>query len=183
MRFPNIMIAAVTMVGVAFAQTHNFGPAIGVTLPSFSAQDQTGVARSSRELDGENGVVLLITRSADWCPFCRAQLIALEGVRPQIEARGWQLAAITTDTPQELARFAATRNIGFPMLSDEPAQIVRQLGLLDPTQQPNSRHNGLPVPTILFVSDSGVVRAKLGDANYRVRPAADVVIQTLDGLR
>ena len=69
------------------------------------------------------------------------------------------------------------------MLSDEQAQVVRQLDLLDPTQPPGRRHNGLPVPTILILSPQGQVQAKLGDANYRVRPAPDVVLATLDGLR
>lgn len=183
MRFLVMIAVVFAVVGGASAQTHNYGPAIGRTLPSFSARDQSGAIRSIADLGGQNGVVLLVTRSADWCPFCQAQLMGLEGIRPQIEARGWRLAAITTDTIPELARFANARRIAFTMLSDEPAQIVRQLGLLDPTQPPNSRHNGLPVPTILFVSANGVVRAKLGDANYRVRPSTEVVLQTLDGLR
>ncbi|MGE0046264.1 MAG: peroxiredoxin family protein [Hyphomonadaceae bacterium] len=178
-----MIVAVFAMVGVASAQTHNYGPAIGDVLPSFSAQDQSGATRSAVNLNGPNGVVLLVTRSADWCPFCQAQLIGLESIRRQIEARGWRLAAITTDTSPELARFANARGIGFTMLSDEPAQIVRQLDLLDPTQPPNSRHNGLPVPTIIFVSANGIVRAKLGDANYRVRPSTEIVLQTLDGLR
>lgn len=183
MRILSMIAAVFAMVGVASAQTHNYGPDIGAALPAFSAQDQSGATRSSIDLGGQNGVVLLVTRSADWCPFCQAQLIGLESIRPQIEARGWRLAAITTDTSAELARFTSARRIGFAMLSDEPAQIVRQLDLLDPAQPPNSRHNGLPVPTILFVSARGVVRAKLGDANYRVRPSTEVVLQTLDSLR
>jgi peroxiredoxin len=110
-------------------------------------------------------------------------MIEIEGIRPQIEQRGWRVATISTDTVDELARFDQRRSIGYTMLSDERAAIVRQLNLLDPTQPPNSRHNGLPVPAVLFVSPQGVVLAKLGDANYRVRPAPDVVLSTLDRLR
>ncbi|MGQ0531847.1 MAG: peroxiredoxin family protein [Caulobacteraceae bacterium] len=167
----------------AMAQTHNFGPAVGATVPAIEAQDEAGARRSLSSLAGQNGLVLLVTRSADWCPFCQAQLVGLEGIRAQIEQRGWKLAAITTDTVEELARFDARRSIGYTMLSDEQAQIVRQLDLLDPTQPPGRRHNGLPVPTIFFLSPQGEVRARLGDANYRVRPAPEVVLATLDALR
>jgi peroxiredoxin len=183
MRFLSLFVAAAAIIGAASAQTHNYGPAVGATLPVIEAQDQDGARRSVASLAGERGLVLLVTRSADWCPFCQAQLIGLEAVRAQIEQRGWKLAAITTDTVEELARFDQRRSIGYTMLSDEQAQIVRQLDLLDPTQPPGRRHNGLPVPTILFVSPQGEVRAKLGDANYRVRPVPAVVLSTLDSLR
>jgi peroxiredoxin len=178
-----LALGAALLATPAAAQTHNFGPAVGATLPAISAQDQTGAERTVASLAGENGLVLLVTRAADWCPYCQAQMIGLEGVRAQIEQRGWKLAAITTDTVEQLARFDQRRNVGYTMLSDEQARIVRQLDLLDPTQPPGRRHNGLPVPTILFVSPQGEVRAKLGDANYRVRSAPEVVLSTLDSLR
>lgn len=167
----------------ALAQTHSVGPAVGATVPVIEAQDQDGARRNLVSLTGLNGLVLLVTRSADWCPFCQQQMIGLEGVRAQIEQRGWKLAAISTDSVAELARFDQRRNIGYTMLSDERADIVRQLDLLDPSQPPGRRHNGLPVPTILFLSPQGEVLAKLGGENYRVRPAPEAVLSMLDSLR
>lgn len=185
MRIFHALIAAAVLsfAASAQAQTHNFGPAVGATLPAISAPDETGATRALASLGGERGTVLLVTRAADWCPFCQAQMIQLEGVRAQIEQRGYRIVTISTDSVEDLARFDQRRNIGYTMLSDEQAQIVRQLDLLDPTQPPGRRHNGLPVPTILILSPQGEVRAKLGDANYRVRPAAQVVLATLDSLR
>lgn len=178
-----IVAAALSFSAGARAQTHSAGPAVGATLPSISAPDETGATRTLVSLGGENGLVLLVTRAADWCPYCQQQMIVLEGVRPQIEQRGYRIATISTDRVEELARFDQRRNIGYTMLSDEQAAIVRQLDLLDPTQPPGRRHNGLPVPTIFILSPQGEVQAKLGDANYRVRPAPEVVLATLDALR
>jgi len=185
MRVVASLIAAVALSAAvaAQAQTHNLGPAVGATVPAISAPDQTGATRALASLSGQNGTVLLITRAADWCPYCQQQMIGLEGVRAQIEQRGFRIVTISTDTPQELARFAGRRNIGYTMLSDEQAQIVRQLNLLDPAMPPGRRHNGLPVPTVLILSPQGEVLAKLGDANYRIRPAPEVVLSTLDSLR
>lgn len=183
MRFlASLAVATLTLIGAAAAQTHNFGPAVGATLPAISAPDQSGMSRALASLAGENGTVLLVTRAADWCPFCQQQMIGLEGVRAQVEQRGFRIVTISTDTVEELARFQRLRSIGYTMLSDEQAAIVRQLDLLDPTQPPNSRHNGLPVPTIFVVSPQGVVLAKLGDANYRVRPTPEAVLAALDAL-
>jgi peroxiredoxin len=169
--------------GASAVHAHDFGPPVGARLPNIEAQDQNDAQQSVGALVGENGLVLLVTRAADWCPFCQRQMIGLEGIRGEIEARGWRLAAITTDAVPELARFAERRDIGYPMLSDEQAEIVRQLDLLDPTMPPNRRHHGLPVPTLLFVSPQGEVLAKLGDADFRVRPTPETVLQTLDRLR
>jgi len=170
------------MIGAASAQTHP-GPAVGATVPAISAPDETGATRTLASLAGPNGTVLLVTRAADWCPYCQQQMIGLEGARAAVEQRGFSIVTISTDTPEELARFDQRRTIGYTMLSDEQAAIIRQLNLLDATQAPSSRHNGLPVPTILILSPEGVVLAKLGDANYRVRPAPEVVLQTIDGFR
>jgi peroxiredoxin len=178
-----VALALTAAAAPAFAQTHNIGPAVGATLPTISAPDQTGATRTVGTLGGENGLVLLVTRAADWCPYCQQQLIGLEGIRAQVERRGWKIATISTDTVAELARFQQRRDIGYTMLSDEQAEIVRQLNLLDPTQPPGRRHNGLPAPTILFISPQGQVLAKLGDANFRVRPAPETVLATLDSLR
>lgn len=178
-----LAIAVAFMASPTWAQSHTFGPAVGDHLPAMSAPDQSGVSRTVSDLGGERGLVLLVARAADWCPYCQRQMIGLEGIRAQVEQRGWRIAVITTDTVDELSRFQRMRHIGYVMLSDEQAQLVRQLDLLDPTQPPGRRHNGLPVPTLLFVSPQGQVLAKLGDADFRVRPAPEVVLTTLDSLR
>ena len=178
-----VAVVALSVASMATAQTHNFGPAVGATVPAISAPDEAGVTRTLASLAGDNGTVLLVTRAADWCPYCQTQMIGLEGVRGEIEQRGYRIVTISTDSVEELASFERRRSIGYTMLSDEQAQVVRQLALLDPTQPPGRRHNGLPVPTILILSPGGEVLAKLGDANYRLRPAPEIVLATLDGLR
>ena len=42
------------------------GPEAGAAIPSFEAVDQTGETRSFEDLTGENGLLLLFFRSADW---------------------------------------------------------------------------------------------------------------------
>lgn len=43
-----------------------WGPKVGTPLPALHAPDQTGTARSLADLYGENGVLILFNRSADW---------------------------------------------------------------------------------------------------------------------
>ncbi|TDJ31664.1 MAG: hypothetical protein E2O61_15375 [Gammaproteobacteria bacterium] len=44
----------------------DWGPAIGVTLPPLEANDHTGTPRNLANLAGERGLLLLLSRSADW---------------------------------------------------------------------------------------------------------------------
>jgi hypothetical protein len=54
----------------AFAEAQNdgyrTGPEIGERVPDFALPDQHGRSRPLRELMGENGLLLVFSRSADW---------------------------------------------------------------------------------------------------------------------
>jgi peroxiredoxin len=159
------------------------GPGLGAQIPAgLEAQDQNNQTQNFETLKGERGLVLAFTRSADWCPFCQRQLIGLEGVRADIEARGWALAAITTDDTANLARFAERRHIGFPLLSDADFSIIDAFDLRDPAYPPGNRRHGLPVPSIWFIDGAGIISAKLGDDDYRIRPAPEQVLAIIDAL-
>lgn len=179
----SILLALSALTFATSARAHDQGPPVGAPIPAIEAQDQTGAARDLASLTGPNGLVLVFTRSADWCPYCQRQMIGLEGVRAEIEARGWRIAAVTTDDVAKLARFTRVRHIGYPLLSDEDYSLVRAYDIVDPTYPEGNRRHGLPTPTIFFVSPDGHVRARLGDADFRVRPAPETVVATIDGLR
>ncbi len=42
------------------------GPEVGTPIPPFSVPDRTGQLRTFEDLRGENGLLLLFHRSADW---------------------------------------------------------------------------------------------------------------------
>lgn len=62
-----VIVATLLMTG--FASTvhgQGTGPEVGAQAPSFQATDHLGKARSFDDLSGENGLLLLFFRSADW---------------------------------------------------------------------------------------------------------------------
>ena len=182
MRFIKAIAAAAALfLTTSPAMAHDFGPPVGAHVPeALSARDQNGAEKNFASLVGENGLVLLMTRSADWCPYCQRQLIGLEGVRAEIEARGWKLAAVTTDTVEELDRFVKVRGIGYPILSDDGSVIVDAFELRDPNYEEGSYAYGVPVPTLFFFTPDGVIRERLGERDYRVRPAPEQALAAID---
>ncbi len=63
----HVIAAMLLMTGFGSAvHGQGTGPAVGAEAPSFQATDHLGKARSFDDLSGENGLLLLFFRSADW---------------------------------------------------------------------------------------------------------------------
>src|ERR1700674_4934360 len=70
------ILASVVFFGVTTGFAEDLGPAIGTKAPDIGTRlDQTGKPRQLADLMGRNGLVLMFFRSAEWCPFCQAQLV------------------------------------------------------------------------------------------------------------
>jgi alkyl hydroperoxide reductase subunit AhpC len=63
--------------------------------------------------------------------FCKGQLVQLQKDLPLFKKAGLGLAAISYDSPEILADFAARRNITFPLLSDHDSRVIREYDVLD----------------------------------------------------
>src|ERR1700719_2448605 len=66
----------------------SFGLDLGRTAPAFSVRDQFGREQTLETLKGPKGTVLLFYRSADWCPYCKGQLIQLQSAKARFEKQG-----------------------------------------------------------------------------------------------
>ena len=157
--------------------TGSRAPAIGTPL------DQTGKPRSMQSLMGDKGLVLFFFRSADWCPYCQAQMMDLNTGIPDIEKRGYRLTGISYDSPQILATFIERRRIKYTLLSDPKSEVIDRYGLRDPQYPPGNRAYGVPRPIIFILDRNGTIKAKLYEATYTKRPPVGLVIETLDKLR
>jgi peroxiredoxin len=180
-------IFVVTMIVAAgsspSARADDLGPPVGSTAPDIGTPlDQTGKPRALSDLMGKNGLVLLFFRSADWCPYCQAQLIDVNGGAAEIEKRGYQIAALSYDSPDILAAFTAKRHIVFTFLSDPKSEVIDRYKLRDPQYPPGSRAYGVPRPIIFILNPEGVIEAKLYEESFKNRPPVTQVISTLDGL-
>lgn len=159
------------------------GPAVGEAIPAnFLVRDVTGAERGLDDLAGENGLVLVFNRSADWCSYCQAQMVELRDIQGDLEQRGYTLATISYDAPAILADFAAREDIGYTMLSDEGATMIEAFDLRDPQYAEGSFAYGVPRPTILVIGTDGTVQAKMIETDYRVRPEPTDIVAAVDAL-
>ena len=185
-RFAAALSAALALLALgslSASGAEDFGPRIGSTAPPIGEPlDSSGKARPLASLMGEKGVVLVFYRSAEWCPYCQAQLIDLNSRHADIVRRGYRVAGISYDAPGTLATFIGRRQILFTLLSDPKSEIITRYGLRDPAYEPGHRAHGVPRPMILVLDRAGLVKAKLFEESYRQRPPAALLVEALDSV-
>jgi peroxiredoxin len=182
--FFGLMVATVALVFLGLsipARAQEFGPRIGAKVPEIGTpSDQTGTQRSLSSIMGDKGLVLFFFRSADWCPYCQAQMMDLNTANAAIERRGYKMAGISYDSPEILSTFIERRKIAYTLLSDPKSEIIDRYELRDPQYRPGSRAYGVPRPIILVIDRSGTIKAKLYEETYQKRPPAALVVEALD---
>jgi peroxiredoxin len=153
------------------------GPQVGSTIPTFTLPDQTGQARTLESLQGQRGLVLVFFRSADWCPYCKTQLVELQGRIEELRRAGLGLAAISYDPVAVLADFAQRRDIAYPLLSDSGSRVITRFGIVNTTvAESNRQQRGIPFPGTFVVDRHGAVTARFFEPAYQERTSIASVL-------
>ncbi len=166
--------------------------------PAFALPDPDGKIVSSRDLLAHGPLVLTFYRGA-WCPFCNLDLQALEAARPDIEARGASLIAISQQTAANSRKSQRSNNLGFPIVVDKGGELADQFGLrwhLPPDLQAVHKQLGadltafngegswtLPMPARYVIGPDGIIAYAEVNADYTRRPEPADVFPVLDRLR
>lgn len=178
MRIIPALIALSVIAAPAFAY-----PAVGDKAPAVTGTDIAGKTRTLKQVAGRKGTVLMFFRSASWCPYCKAQLIAMnEKAAEGLASRGYALVGLSYDSPDVLAKFAVERKVSWPLLSDPQSKVIDGWQLRDPAYPPGNRAHGVPLASVYVIDRKGIIRARLMEANYRVRPQPEAVLAAVDAL-
>jgi peroxiredoxin len=157
------------------------GIAIGAKAPvKLTLRSADGKATTLAAQMGQKGMVLMLVRSASWCPYCKAQMIGLNDARADVAKRGLSLVTLSYDKPEALAAFAASKGLGYTLVSDEGSKMIDALGLRDPQYANVSFANGVPYPTTLVLGLDGRVKAKQVSLDYKIRPSNTDMIALID---
>jgi peroxiredoxin len=158
---------------------------IGEKISKFQLQDHDSKSVSSSDLLAKGRLVLCFIRGR-WCPFCVAQMEAMNLILPEIERAGATLAAISPQTVQQSFFMRDQHKLRFPLLSDAGNNVARQFGLTyrvgDEQKSIYQRAfvnlpfvNGddsweLPIPATYIIDRDSVVLYASADEDYAERP-------------
>ncbi|MFY9742346.1 MAG: peroxiredoxin-like family protein [Candidatus Sulfotelmatobacter sp.] len=168
---------------------------LGARIPEFQLPDHDGKDVSSSDLLVNGRFVLCFIRGR-WCPFCVAQMEAMNLVLPLIEQAGAVLTAISPQTVKQSYFMHDQHKLRFPLLSDVGNKVARQFGLIyrvtDEQRLLYQRTfvnlpfiNGdasweLPIPATYVIDRDGTVLYASADEDYTRRPEPREILSILN---
>ncbi len=168
-------------VGSAAADMPAPGLAVGAKAPVFTLKNAAGADVSLMSLTQSGPVALVFYRSADWCPFCKKQLQALQADLKKVEMSGVRVVGISYDAPATSAAAATKLGLTFPLLSDPGSKVIDAYGIRN--AEAKGKAAGVPHPVIFIVDGKGVIRAKLAREGYKDRPESAEIIAAVQGVK
>lgn len=178
---------------------------IGTTMPSFELANAEGKTVRSDDLLAGGPLVVSFFRGA-WCPYCIAELAALNEALPAIRQAGAEVVVVTPQTRERSATMKAEKGLDLNVLTDRglayadrlglaftlPADLVAiytKFGLDIPATNGADMANGadagadawrLPMPARLVVAPDGTIVERDVNPDYSIRPEPEA---TLDAVR
>ena len=160
----------------ALAEQMRVGPVVGQPAPAVSVTGPEGSV-SFTDLAGEKGTVVAFFRSADWCPYCKKQLIDLKEAAAPLADEGWTLIGVSYDSPEIQADFKAARDLPYNLYSDTGSAAIDAFNLRNSDVPAGSRYDGIPHPAIIFIAADGTVKAVMREEGYKNRPPVDAILE------
>jgi peroxiredoxin len=173
MRILTLTVLMVSALAIARAQSTDpsrIGPQPGSQVTDFQLPDQHGKTQSLASLAGAKGTVLVFFRSAEWCPYCKTQLLELQRNVATVTKEGYGLAAISYDRPETLRAFADGHGLTFPLLSDTGSKTIAAWGLLN--REATGREAGIPHPGLFIIGRDRRVIDRAFEGVYQERSTA-----------
>jgi peroxiredoxin len=170
----------------------------GDKAPEFVLPDADGNTVASADLLRQGALVVTFYRGF-WCPFCNADLQAVEAAAERIRGFGASLVAISPQTPANSRLSLQENHLSFPILSDKNCELADKFGIRWlPSQALQGvyrnfgtdvgKFNGdgswaIPMPARYVIAPDGIVAYAKVNANYTHRPEPGDVCPVLEKLK
>lgn len=177
-----VLLLSLVFTFSAYAEDElTLGLKVGENIPAdFLASNQDGELMELKELTGKKGLILLFTRSAYWCGYCKAQLKQWGELARLFEVRGYNVAGMTYDSVEQLKRFREKTGITYPLLSDTNS-MIKAFGLRNTNFEEGSRFYGVAHPAIYVINPNGKITHRFSNKGYEKRPPVGAVYHAVFG--
>lgn len=165
----------------------------GQNIPSVTLKDVEGNVVSLKQIVSEKPSVIVFYRGG-WCPYCNTQLAGLKDIEEQVVNMGYQLIAISPDSPERLKAAKVENDYKIRLLSDANFDVISEFGIgfFLPEKTAKKYRNklgvefvsldgtskvALPVPAVYVVDKAGLVHFNYVNPNFRVRLSPELLYQ------
>ena len=132
--------------------------------------------------------VLIIYRGG-WCPYCNSQLMEMQEIENQIIALGYQIVAVSPDSPKFLNETSKEDKLNYQLFSDSDGKFSEALGIAFKREKPKldkyseGKNPGfLPVPTVYILDENREIVFLYINPNYAKRLKGEMLLAVLKSL-
>lgn len=158
---------------------------VGAAAPNSTLRGIDGKSIELKEVLAGKPTVLIFYRGG-WCPFCNVHLSELSKVEGDLRGLGFQIVAISPDTPEELNKTLDKDHLTYRLFSDSKALALRSFGVafrvddqtfttyrdrfkIDLERSSGEQHHILPVPSVFLIDKGGKIVFLYSNPDYKVR--------------
>ncbi|MGQ8365132.1 peroxiredoxin-like family protein [Glaciecola sp. 1036] len=163
----------------------------GMTVPNVVVKTAEGDPVSLHGLLLQKPSVVVFYRGG-WCPYCSRQLAELKDIEQELVDEGYQIIAISPETPEKLQAQKLKTEFAAQLISDADLNAIREFGIgfyvpgetaklykdrmqIELTADKNNRAV-LPAPAVFILDTKGQVRFSYVNPDFKVRPSAELVL-------
>lgn len=172
------LISVASFAQVAEKAEDIFPLLIGETVPAMKVTTVENKIVLTSDLFKKAPTVLLFYRGG-WCPYCNAHLAAVGELSEEIREFGYQIVAVSPDSPDKLMVSLEEQDLDYQLVSDANGQFSQKMGLAYSAPEKYSsllsNYSGggntgfLPVPALFVVDKQGDILFKYISPDYKNR--------------
>ena len=147
---------------------------ISEKVPSVEVTSMNGKNESLGDIVARQRTVIIIYRGG-WCPYCNLHLSAVGQVEKEIFELGYQVIAISPDSPEDLKVTMEEDNFNYALYSDSDATLIKAMGLAFIDEDSDLK----PVPALFIVETDGTILFEYISPNYQQRISANLLLDVL----
>ena len=165
---------------------------IGEKAPDMILKTADGKDKNLLNLLAEKSSVVIFYRGG-WCPFCNMHLAELQTVEKEIVDLGYQIIAISPDSPENLQGSVDKHKLSYTLMSDSDLKVATAFGIsfLTPESQKEKlmKASGgvnpgmLPVPSVFVLNKKGEILFEYINPDFKKRIPAKLLMATLTALK
>lgn len=140
----------------------------GENIPVAKLPDADGKLSDLNALVSQKPTILVFYRGG-WCPYCSKQLSGLQEIEQTLKEMGYQIIAISTDSPENLKQTGKKQQLTYTLLSDADLSLSKKFGIafkspqnydtfLPGTSGGKNTDKLLPVPSVFILNRKGNIR-------------------------
>lgn len=187
-----IFIASILITVLGSAQTElpktatDIAPLlIGEKAPNRNLQTTDGVKMSTDDVIAQKKTILIFYRGG-WCPYCNVHLKAIGEAEQELINLGYQIVAISPDSPAKLSKTRTDEKLNYTLLSDSNGEFSKAFGIAFQAPENYKPYIGkgsdgvntsfLPVPSVFILNTKGEILFEFVTPDFKHRISNELLL-------